>query len=74
MTLKDKFYKLFTSNTDVYPLDESVKIADDYAIEFAEWIDREGYIRQPNLWISLDEKIGKKSKEILEIFKKEKEL
>ena len=52
------------------------KIADDYAIEFAEWCDNEGYTQVNNLslWKSLDDEQGKYSKQLLEIFKKEKGL
>jgi hypothetical protein len=77
MTLKEKFETKRIIDTERKAesyAEKCEKIADDYAIEFAEWIDKEGYIRQPNLWISLDEKSGKTSKELLEIFKKEKGL
>jgi hypothetical protein len=50
------------------------KIADDYAIEFAEWCDDLGYVKFPNLWICLEDESGKTSKELLEIYKKEKGL
>ena len=60
MTLKDKFYKVFIYSPDIHPLNESEQIADDYAIEFAEWCGVP--IVDANV------------KELLEIFKKEKEL
>lgn len=60
MTLKEKFQNI----TWAYPADESVKIADDYAIEFSEWIE-EYQGGTPN---------SKILKELLEIFKKEKGL
>jgi hypothetical protein len=49
---------------------------DKYMIEFAEWCDNEGYTQVNNLslWKSLDDEKGKYSKELLEIFKKEKGL
>jgi hypothetical protein len=40
-----------------------VEIADDYAIEFAEWVDKNAY------WLAT-----KRIDELLEIFKKEKGL
>ena len=71
MTLKEKFQNIIWA----YLADESVKIADDYAIEFAEWLHRWDNTRLPNgNWII---KLGLKpytSKEVLEIFKKEKGL
>jgi hypothetical protein len=62
MTLKEKFENIEFA----FPANESVKIADDYAIEFAEWcnefrINGIGYYE-------------KTIKELLEIFKKEKGL
>ncbi len=79
MNVKEKFIKILYNpnpklNSDYISANLCEEIANEYAIEFAEWIDKEGYIRQPNLWISLDEKSGKTSKELLEIFKKEKGL
>lgn len=63
MTLKQKFIK---ESCDIrYQVLEPAKfekIADDYAIEFAEWLIK----RQTNYFESL--------KELLEIFKKEKGL
>lgn len=56
MTLKEKFQNIIWA----YLADESVKIADDYAIEFAKWVSDVG-------------RIGI-TKELLEIFKKEKGL
>ena len=49
---------------------------DDFAIGFTEWCDNEGYTQVNNLslWKSLDDEKGKYSKELLEIYKKEKDL
>jgi hypothetical protein len=73
MTLKEKFDNveiMFESQTGSLKYDElyeasnhCVKIADDYAIEFAEWIDKNAY------WLAT-----KRINELLEIFKKEKGL
>ena len=69
MTLKEKFkqidIKLSENHTTKIVDVEAIqceKIADDYAIEFAEWLIK----RQTNYFESL--------KELLEIFKKEKGL
>lgn len=76
MTLKEKFEEILTrfwiSNWE----DECEQIADEFAIGFAEWCDNEGYTQVNNLslWKSLDDEKGKYSKELLEIYKKEKGL
>ena len=57
MTLRDKFENIQFA----IPANESVKIADDYAIEFKKWCGKNKSI------IHTDE-------ELLEIFKKEKGL
>ena len=71
MTLKEKF-----TNSIVLPFEyeekikKSLVIADDYAIDFAEWIFTNGreVIKKAN------EDGLKSTKELLEIFKKEKGL
>ncbi len=61
MTLKEKFGEVKS------PISSGLeKIADDYAIEFAEWIDKN------HKSISLE--IYSNKKKVLEIFKKEKGL
>lgn len=50
------------------------KIADDYAIDFSEWISTQGYREYSNGWSRLWDKGIYTTKELLEIFKKEKEL
>ena len=67
MTLKDKFYKVFIYSPDIHPLNESEQIADDYAIEFAEWIDNIRTLDNGVYALNSYEKL-------LEIFKKEKGL
>jgi hypothetical protein len=65
MTLKEKFLELAFAKISSEELrDECVKIADDYAIEFANWV------------IDTDDKpVGQFTiTELLEIFKKEKGL
>ena len=61
MTLKEKFYKEFISKPDLYPLEECEKIAEEFAIGFAEWALNLHYKTEIN-------------KELLEIYKKEKGL
>jgi len=75
MTLKEKF-KLIEGNSITWSAfyDTQVQIADEFAIEFAEWAD-ENYFKVGNksIWIEdLDSDIIITSKELLEIFKKEK--
>ena len=61
MTLKEKIGDVYINNDMSKNLE---KIADDYAIEFLDWY---GGLR-------LNQVDGKKTKELLEIFKKEKGL
>jgi len=86
MTLKEKFKKIdiklsknhTTKIVDVEAI-QFEKIADDYAIEFAEWCD-DNYFRSgkgSSNWVASlhwddDEKFT--TKQLLEIFKKEKGL
>jgi len=74
MTLKEKFESIKFS----FPADESVKIADDFAVGFAKWNSYK-YKYLPNKgWFGnsyeLEMDIFKSSKELLEIYKKEKGL
>lgn len=77
MTLKEKFTEeIFNSSYQILHPSKFVKIADEFAIEFAEWAD-ENYFKVGNksIWIEdLDSDIIITSKELLEIFKKEKGL
>lgn len=75
MTLIEKFKRLkisqknttATLNIDLDTAKECEQIADDYAIEFAEWININYFVY--NTWEQ-----SKTIKELLEIFKKEKGL
>lgn len=64
MTLRDKFLNSPCEkgyiNTNIYRAENNVKIADDYAIEFASWIQFHS-----ELWIRYNRR------ELLQIFKKE---
>ena len=64
MTLKEKFYKESIEKPYIFPLEDYEKIADEFAIGFADWKDK-------NYW-----KYNKcqTTKELLEIYKKEKGL
>jgi hypothetical protein len=67
MTLKEKLRQNLTGHlsNDKTEVDVNIaaKIADDYAIEFSEWVDENAY------WLAT-----KRINELLEIFKKEKGL
>lgn len=79
MTLKSKFLKLYhkfaiSDEWEGSLEDDAVKIADDYAIEFAEWkdkfIDEVADWKQDGVYL----KNRYTTKELLEIYKKEKGL
>ena len=76
MTLNTKIEKIVNNP---FTIDDLEKIADDYAIEFAEWCD-DNYFKNgkgnSNWSASMDWDDNEKftTKELLEIFKKEKQL
>jgi hypothetical protein len=77
MTLKDEFEMtmisfLIEKKQDATMLDHFQKIADDYAIEFADYINRNSYRSFNGGWYLTH--IKKTTEEMLEIFKKEKGL
>jgi len=76
MILKEKFKEILTAFWINDWEDKCEKIADEFAIGFVEWCDNEGYtqINNLSLWKSLNDDKGKYSKELLEIYKKEKVL
>lgn len=66
MTLNQKLFKA----TGIYIMaDECEKIADDYAIDFAEWMAKEYWLNSSGKHLK-----STKTKQLLEIFKKEKGL
>jgi len=70
MTLREKFKPKVSINTDGEAgryAKQCEQIADDYAIEFAEWIGINYFVY--NTWEE-----SKSMRELLEIYKKEKEL
>lgn len=72
MTIKEKLCeplgKFYTETSK-----ELEQIADDYAIEFAEWIGTNNYKKYSNGWANFSTK-ATTAKKLLEIFKKEKQL
>ena len=75
MTLKEKFKEILIAFWTSEWEDECEKVADEFAIGFAEWLYKWDNTRLPNgNWII---KLGLKpytSEEVLEIYKKEKGL
>jgi hypothetical protein len=82
MTLKEKFVEAILipfENQGFYidldKVEECKKIADEYAIEFLEWFDKNAYSRGENSFLLWDnDKEPLTPKQLLEIFKKEKGL
>jgi hypothetical protein len=74
MTLKEKFKEILTAFWINDWEDECEKVADDFAIEFAEWL--EDSIYKENNFIKMDvvKRIKYTTKELLEIYKEEKDL
>jgi hypothetical protein len=63
MTLEDKIYQTLVNNPDTYPVQQCEQVADEFAIEFGQWLLNQPYRVKYN-----------DKKELLEIYKKEKEL
>ena len=81
MTLKEKFENTMISflidrNQDKSMLDHFEKLTEEFAIEFAQWINRVSYRSFDGNWYltQIDEDIKKTTEELLELFKKEKGL
>ena len=78
MTLREKFKPKLSINTDGeagrYAI-ECEQIADDYAIEFSEWLNTLQVIEVFDIEdLNIIGELNKNTKELLEIFKKEKGL
>ena len=76
MTLREKFKTKVSINTDGEAgryAKQCEQIADDYAIDFAEWLGINNYKKYSNGWANMFTK-ATPEKELLEIFKKEKGL
>ncbi len=78
MTLKEKFDNLDTESIFYHDSDNCKKIADDFAIEFAEWNSYKYKYLKNKGWFNgsyqLEMGIFLSSKELLEMYKKEKGL
>ena len=77
MTLKEKLKdRMYYNHNHLEVAEECEQIADDYAIEFAQWINSVSYRSFDGNWYltQIDEDIKKTTEELLEIFKKEKGL
>lgn len=74
MTLEEKLNEQLGYDANSLVPIELEKIADNYAIEFAEWITENAY-KESKCWRMYDKKDNEYSTEqLLEIFKKEKGL
>lgn len=79
MTLKEKIKDV---DIEKGMSDIIEKIADDHAIEFAEWLSKQertkfqclSYCKKTIMWFTSKKGIGATTKELLEQFKKEKGL
>jgi hypothetical protein len=80
MTLKEKFLEMDIERYDLIDgswasymseieANQCVTIADDYAIEFAEWMAKEYWLNSSGKYLKYT-----RTSELLEIFKKEKGL
>ena len=75
MTLKEKFKQWLDTDPRLQIREVQLEvIADEFAIEFAEWIAINDYKFYSNGWSKVFKKGNITSKEILEIYKKEKGL
>lgn len=77
MKLREKIWEIIIK-TQTNKVDELEQTADDFAIDFAEWVSCKYKNLDNKNWFSttyqLEMGIFLSSKELLEIFKKEKEL
>jgi len=71
MTLKEKFQDVQEAYHD--RSDDCVLVADNYALEFIEWLGVNDYKKYSNGWANMFTK-ATPEKELLEIFKKAKGL
>ena len=73
MTLRDKIVGIIWGMDPLDVVNDLEKIADDYAVEFWEWLRTEAYDAGEN-WIYLQDNQDYTTEQLLEIFKKEKGL
>jgi hypothetical protein len=78
MTLREKFDWYLSGGENCPEASECEKIADDFAIGFAEWLSYRYKYLDNKGWFAttyhLEMGIFKKSEELLEIYKKERDL
>lgn len=81
MKLKEKLAKIILvqlENQGFYinwdKVEKCEKIADEFAVEFAEWIRKEVYYEHLTKEFIYKRNVYESEKELLEIYKKEKEL
>ena len=82
MTLKDKFQQWFINDEEDEHYEgmvelvsiEHEKIAEDFAIGFAEWVRKETYYEHLTKEFIYKRNVYESEKELLEIYKKEKRL
>ena len=79
MKLKDKFDNPIMRhdlgrNEIEETKEQCVEIANEFAIGFAEWLNKNYIVTSDFLWLECDTMIKKNSKKLLEIYKKEKGL
>lgn len=75
MTLKEKFYKESIEKPYIFPLDEYEQIADEFAIGFAYWcVSKDKLDLVHDLVLIGELNRNYTTKELLEIYKKEKGL
>lgn len=78
MELKERFFNVIFEYAWKFKTEKivpsCVKIADNYAIEFAEWVKKETYYENLTKEFIYNNNVYKNEKELLEIYKKEKGL
>lgn len=73
MTLRDKIIDIIWGVKPLDAVNDLEKAADDYTVEFGEWLRTEAYDAGDN-WIYLHDNQDYTTEQLLEIFKKEKGL
>lgn len=76
MTFLEKVHQKIKHCTGTYEsnLTRDISVlADDYAVDFIEWVSSKGFKKYSNGWANFSTK-ATSEKELLEIFKKEKQL
>lgn len=74
MTLKEKFKNADERYFDEALIETNIKIADDFAIGFAEWMRQNTIYNGSEYYVYIDDSQQYKLNKLLEIYKKEKGL